>query len=165
MSEANPDYQPVTVYDGNGDFLGYAIHHVGTTALRVTHLYEEGEEEALKTHLGRLNHGADMTAHWPDKDDPEFLALVNDPDFMPIEYIEEEVVDDNEVQRMLDAGELIPERDLHEDEVSGNIEWKRPDKLPTVIAKVPVDPSAPQTRLRKAAETIAHKRLKAQTNE
>jgi hypothetical protein len=159
MSEANPEYQPVTVYDGEGEFLGYTIHHVGTTALRATHLYQEGEEQALKDHLQRLNHGADLSAYWPDNDDPEFKALLADPTFAPIEYTEQMVVDDNAVQDMLDKGELVPERDLHEDPTSGNIEWLHPEKLPMVKARVPDDPAAPQARMRKAAETIALKRL------
>ena len=155
------EYQAAMVYDGEGEFLGYAIHKTDTMKLRGTHLYAEDETEGLQTDLGRLNHGADMTRFWPKQGDEDFVALLNDKDFMPIEYVEEEVVDDEAVQQMLDSGELIPERDMHTDPVSGNIEWLRPDKIPMVVAKVPKDPAAPAARYRKAAETIALRRMRA----
>lgn len=158
------EYQAAMVYDGDGQFLGYTLHRIETNTLRSTHLYSDDEVEQLQNDLGRLNHGADMTRHWPTNDDPDFVALIADETFMPIEYTEEEVVDDEAVQAMLDSGELIPERDMHTDPVSGNIEWLRPDKIPMVMAKVPVDPAAPAARLRKARETIALRRMKA-TNE
>ena len=155
------EYQPVMVYDGEGEFLGYAIHLTNTNKLRVTHLYTEDETDQLTTDIERLNHGADMTAHWPASDDPELVALINDKDFMPIEYTEEEVLDDEAIQEMLESGELDPETDLKEDPVSGNIEWLKPEKLPKVLAKVPTDPAAPAARMRKAAETIALRRMAA----
>lgn len=158
------EYQAVSVYDMNeGRFLGYAINLIGTPKLRGTFLYrettesEEGEEELLREDLERLNHGADMTHHWPDKDDPDFIALINDPDFMPIEYTEEEVIDDEALQALVDADEI----EFEQDPVSGNINWKHPEDLPKVWAKVPLDPAAPQARLHKAAETIALRRMAA----
>lgn len=87
-------YQPVLVYDQEGNFIGHAIKSTSALKLQSTNIYLEGEQEDLNAQLARLNESVSLKAVWPNPRDPEVIALLDDPKFMPIEYVEEDVVDD-----------------------------------------------------------------------
>src|SRR5665213_4322537 len=84
-----------------GTFIGYGIRNPaeradsdGVVKLQSANVYVEGQEAKLNEQLELLNQNADLRAFWPNPKDPEVLALLEDRSFMPIEYEERQVVDD-----------------------------------------------------------------------
>jgi len=87
-------YNPVAVYAMDGSFLGYGIKNDSAPKLQSPNLYTEAEQDKLALQLGRLNENLDLSAVWPDARDPDVQRVLADSSFMPLEMIEDEVVDD-----------------------------------------------------------------------
>ncbi len=72
--------------------LGYVALKEGTSKLEDSNLWLEGE--GLDDHVAELNELALLREFWPDSRDPAVTALINDPEFEPLEY---------EVSTLIDA--------------------------------------------------------------
>src|SRR5258708_1993357 len=87
-------YIACLVYDQSGEFQGYCIRKEGVVKLQSTNLYLESEIAELDVQLGRLNEDAGLKAHWPSPKDPDVVAILDNPDFMPLEYADQQVIDE-----------------------------------------------------------------------
>lgn len=150
----------LAVYDPNtSEFLGYVIKDDQAVKLKSTNIYPQGSEQNLATELSRLNDHVALSQHWPHPQDPEVVALLDDPSFHPIEYVEREVIDDetshyvwikepvvdefgNETGHMADGPELDREASV--------INYK--------MASVPAQPTDNMLRTKAACEQIARQR-------
>ncbi len=142
-------YRHVAVFELDGTFLGYAVHEVNHNKLQSTHLYPEEEGEDLARRIAKLNDAQTVTAAWPDARDPDVQALVNDPSFEPIEYVDEEVVDtDNSY--LVYLKDTDGEDTFEIDKEASVVKYK--------MAKVPARPSDVMARTKKACETVARRR-------
>lgn len=158
---------PVALYTMEGEHVGYAIKATEVPSkLQSTNVYLEGEEDKLRQQLADLNENVDIRSHWPDHRDPEVQALINDPSFMPIEYVDAEVVDDE--------NSFYVWKKEHKTDENGNplydiatglpvlVDGTELDEVASVIvkkiARVPKRPSDAMWRIKKAAETVARRR-------
>jgi len=150
------NYEAVMIYNTDGDFLGYAIK--SDNKLQSTNLWTEAEVPKLKERLTELNLGNDIRKHWPHPQDPEVVALLNDPNFHPIEYADTQVIDQEKSYLVY---EKIEKRDMN-GERTGSFEDG--DLIPEqsyIVYKtiqIPVRPSDIKLRLQQAMETVARKR-------
>jgi hypothetical protein len=143
-------YRNVAVFTMEGDLIGFAIKEDGAEKLQSTHIYPEDAAEDLSKRLTELNSDQDLQAVWPDANDPEVQALVNDKSFEPVEMVWEDVVD-------MDNSYLVPMTNIHGEELPGV--WD--DQASVVVmkkAEVPKDPSAYFARTKKACEVVARRR-------
>lgn len=144
-------YRNVAVFTLEGELLGFAIKEDGAEKLQSTQLYPEADAESLSKRLIELNDDQGLQAVWPDAKDPAVQALVNDPEFEPIEMVWEDVVD-------VENSYLVPMKNMHGEELPGV--W---DDNASVVkmksAEVPKDPSAYFARTKKACEIVARERL------
>lgn len=76
-------YRAILAYDPDGEFVGYAIQKVGTLKLEGSNLYAESEKNDLLKQIERLNDSFLVRQYWPDGNDPEVQALLDDPTFEP----------------------------------------------------------------------------------
>src|ERR1035437_4367821 len=153
-------YESVAIYTLGGDFVGYSIlKGLGTiNKLQSVNIWSEEEMPKLTEQLGRLNGDVALRAHWPRQDDPEVLALLNDPNFMPLETEVVDVVDDGnsyyaytqvlEVDALGKQTGRIIDGDL--DREASVLAYKK--------AVVPVRPIDAQIRTKKAHEIVAQRR-------
>jgi hypothetical protein len=142
-------YRHVAVFELDGTFIGYAVKEDDHNKLQSAHLYAEEEGEDLAKRIAALNESQTVTAAWPDARDPDVQALVDDPTFEPIEYIDEEVVDeDNSYLKYLKDAD--GEDTFEIDREASVVKYK--------VASVPARPSDVMARTKKACETIARKR-------
>lgn len=150
-------FTPVMIYSMDAEFIGYAV--MAQSKLQSTNVYLAGEEAKLNERIAALNTDIDLRAFWPHPQDPEVVALLNDPTFFPIEYMEIDMVDDensyyawiqveevdnlgNPTGRMVDS-EVI-------DEEASVLSYKR--------GMAPIRPTDQLVRIKNASETIARKR-------
>lgn len=151
-------YVMALVYDAEGNFRGYTTLNHETSKLKSTNLWTEEELPKLQEQLDRLNVGGALTAHWPNLNDPEVAALLNDPNWEPLETHVVDVVDDDRSHYVwtqvsqIDAfgnptGEMV---NGELDETASVIAYKK--------ARVPVRPIDAQIRTKKAQETVARRR-------
>ncbi len=160
-------YRPVAIYDlATGDFVGHAIKKSDFPKFHSVNIYLEGEETKLNEQLARLNEDVDLRRFWPNPKDPEVLVILADENFMPIEYMQAEVVDDENsyyvwhTEQEVDAyGNPIF------DPATGQPSMIQSDKLDeeasvivTKMANVPKNPAHLQLRIKKACEVIARRR-------
>ena len=134
--------------------LGFAIKEDGALKLQSTHIYPEEEADKLAERLAELNDDQEVQGSWPDAKDPEVQALVNDPNFEPVEMILDDVVD-------MEQSYLVPMVNMHGEEIPGV--WD--DNASVVVmkkAEVPKDSSAYFARTKKACEIVARRRAQAQ---
>lgn len=154
-------YNAVAVYSLEGAFLGYAIKNDTVPKLQSTNLYAENEQDKLSLQLGRLNENLDLTSVWPDARDPEVQRLLADPDFMPLEMIEDDVVDDENSYYVY---EQEPELDPATGQPTGRIIDGHLNREASVLVYkrmlVPKRPSDVMERTKKACEIIARKRAR-----
>ena len=143
-------YDAVYVYDGSGSFLGYAIKEQGTPKLDSATLYTEEEQDKLNDQLGRLNDAYLVKAHWPDAKDPEVQAVLADPDFEPLEMMEDDVLD-------VENSYIVYEK---EPDGSDSLDI---DKMASVLVfkkeMVPKYVSAVWERTKNAQEVVARQRM------
>jgi hypothetical protein len=144
-------YRHVAVFTLAGDFLGFGIKEDGAQKLQSTHLYPEDTASAeLTARLAELNTDRSLQQVWPDARDPEVQALVNDPNFEPIEMVDEDVID-------MDRSYIVYIKDpeggdtLDVDNKASVINYKK--------ARIPARPSDFFTRTKKAQEQVARSRL------
>src|SRR5665213_3004370 len=95
-------FETVAIYMMSGDFVGFGILNPaeradsdGVVKLQSANVYVEGQEDKLNKQLELLNQNVDLRAFWPNPKDPEVLALLEDRSFIPIEYEQREMVDDD----------------------------------------------------------------------
>jgi hypothetical protein len=91
-------YEAVTVYNLDGDFLGYGIKKPEVIQLQSVNVWNESPEEIedLNKQLNRLTQASDILEFWPDVRDPAVVALLDDPNFMPLKTSPVSVVDEGE---------------------------------------------------------------------
>jgi hypothetical protein len=151
-------YQSVLIYTQDGTFVGYSI--LGPNKLQTTNLYPEAEVLALETRISELNGDVNLKAHWPSPHDPEVLAILADETFMPLQYIQAEIVDE-------DRSYYVYEQVAGEDE-QGNAIWVDGDNIDegaSVVqyktAMIPKNPSDQMLRIKGASEIVARRRASA----
>jgi hypothetical protein len=92
-------FEPVAVYNLDGVFVGYGIRNAdeGVMKLHSTNLWGETQEDKidLNEQLGRLNANVDIRAFWPQVQDPDVQAILNEPTFEPLKTSPVEVVDED----------------------------------------------------------------------
>jgi hypothetical protein len=142
-------YRHVAVFELEGDFLGYAIRDDKALKLQSTNLYSEDEGPELADRLRELNESQAVTAVWPDARDPEVQALVNDPEFEPIEYVEDDVVDEDN-SFLVYLKDPDGEDTLDIDREASVLVYKK--------VRVPARPSDYFERTKKACEVVARRR-------
>lgn len=142
-------FRHVAVFELEGNFLGYAIQEASALKLQSTNLYSEDEGEELANRLRELNESQAVISVWPDARDPEVQALVNDPEFEPIEYVDDEVVDD-ENSYIVYLKDAAGEDTLEIDPEASVIKYR--------TTKVPKYTSAFFERTKKACEVVARRR-------
>jgi hypothetical protein len=86
--------EAVALYTLTGGFVGYTIRDPAKPKLQTTNIYGEQEQEQLAKRLAELNDSVQVQGAWPDPRDPEVEALLHDPNFEPIEYEEQRVIDE-----------------------------------------------------------------------
>lgn len=149
-------YEAVLIYNTTGSFIGYGIR--GQNKLQSTNIWIEDELNSLNTRLAELNQGSNIKAYWPHPQDPEVVALLNDPEFHPIEYVDSEAIDEEKSYLVF---EQIETRDI-DGNPTGHFE--EGDLIPeqsyivTKTVQVPARPSDVKLRLQDAMETIAKQR-------
>lgn len=143
-------YKHVAVFELDGTFLGYAVKEADHNKLQSTHLYAEEEGDDLAKRLAALNESQTVTQAWPDARDPEVVALLNDAAFEPIEYAEEEVIDEDN-SYLVYLKDADGEDTFEIDKEASVINYK--------IANVPVRPSDVMARTKKACEVVARRRV------
>lgn len=152
-------YFAVAVYTLEGDFIGYAIK--GPLKLQSTNLYTEREHGQLNARLNELNVDVDLKLYWPNPKDPAVLQILADERFMPLEYVEAEVVDED---RSYYVWEMVNEVDEHGNPTGQQVQGENLDKTASVInyklAKVPKNPSDMMLRIKAACEVVARDRAK-----
>lgn len=145
-------YEAVSVYDLDGEFLGYAVKSSGVDKLHNNNLWTESPEDIidLKDQLARLNDATSIRDFWPDVRDPEVTALTDDPEWEPLTYSAVEVED-------LENSVLIWEEEPDDEAGTPGIL----DRDASIIATKFVDAPAPahvQARIKKACEIVARRR-------
>lgn len=151
-------YEVLKVTDIVGNGRGYVVRKIDSERLDSINIWTDLEE--VRDYVTDANNRAMLTQFWPDPADPDVTALVNDPDFAPLEFKEEEVIADyEELGRLVEAGEVR----LEYDETTGEHKINPEDaaKVPTVKDKVLVDQSQPIQRFHQACESVAWDRLEA----
>lgn len=73
--------------------LGYVVVKEGTAKLEDSNIWLEGE--GIEEHVAKLNDLVLLKEHWPDARNPEVQELVNNPEFEPLVFTEQEVYDEN----------------------------------------------------------------------
>src|SRR4051812_13297870 len=144
-------YEAVSVYNLDGDFLGYSIKNQAVDKLHNNNLWAESDVDDLKAQLVRLNDETAILAYWPDIRDPEVEALLNDPNFEPLTLSAVEVVDeDNSVFVWItEPTDEDPFGEMDRD--ASVLVYKN------IMAPAPVDV---HRRNKKAQEIVARKRAK-----
>jgi hypothetical protein len=153
-------YQSALIYTQDGVFVGYSI--LGPNKLQTTNLYKEHETDALEKRIGELNGSNDLKNFWPHPQDPEVLAIVNDQTFMPLQYIEAEVVDDDHSYYVY---KKVPEVDSVGRRTGNWVDSEEIDEDASVvkhkIARIPKNPSDVMLRIKSASEIVARRRASA----
>ena len=151
---------PVAIYNyTDSAFIGYGIKDEKADKLQSTNIWREGEEDKLNERLAALNAEIDLNKHWPHPQDPEVVALLDDPTFMPIEYIEAEVIDD---EASTYVWKKEAETDEHGDFTGRLVDGSELDEGASTIiykiGKVPKRPTDVMWRIKAASEQVARRR-------
>lgn len=142
-------YRVVLIYNEEGNFVGSSILQDGASRLQSTNIYVEGEETGLATQLDRLNKGQNLRAVWPDARDPDVVAVLADDNFMPVEKIEDDVIDEEKSHIVWHVDEDGEETGLI-NEAASVLVYKK--------MMVPARPSDVMERTKKAQEVVAQRR-------
>lgn len=88
-------YEAVYLHNRAGEFVGVAIHKVGTQKLHDTNIWTESQSnvEEFRATLERLNDENVLRQFWPNAMDPEVVELVENPDWEPLTLKKEAVID------------------------------------------------------------------------
>lgn len=150
-------FLPIALYSTDGEFVGWAIKDDGVAKLQSTNIWGEDEMDSLGNRLRELNEHHSIARFWPNPQDPDVVALINDVTFEPINYIEQEIVDEdrsNYVWQKVAAqgpeGEAIWIDGPELDETASTIVYK--------TALVPERPTDQVQRIKKACEVVARQR-------
>lgn len=151
-------FRHVLIYSTEGNPLGYAIKEDGAIKLQSTNIWSEGEEEKLNEQLNRLNENVELHTAWPDAKDPDVVAILANPEFMPIEMHMAEVVDDDDSYYVYTQE---PELDLDGQPTGETIQGHLDEVASVIVTKkmmVPVRPSDVMERTKAACELVARSR-------
>lgn len=151
-------FEILTVHNFDGDHQGYVVRKIGTEKLEDTNLWSELGE--VREHVTDANNLALLRQYWPNPNEPEVVALIEDPDFFPLEYEEVEDIADYE-----ELGEQVQRNEvrlvLDEDTGAHSIHPNDKHKVRTIKKQELKDPSQPMQRFHKACEAVAQDRLEA----
>lgn len=149
-------YTAVAIYDLEANFIGYTIK--GPNKLQTTNIYASGEEAALNEQLDRLNINQNLKAHWPEPNDPDVLALLENDEFYPPEYYDQEVIDE-------EASRIVWQYEAERDDdgnATGNLvsTGQIDDDQSQVVYKIVkvASPSSVLLRTKMACEAVARYR-------
>jgi hypothetical protein len=152
-------YERVLVYDEHANFVGSCIKDPQHPKLQTTNLYVPGEEAKLTERLNQLNETVNLNAFWPRQDDPEVLSLLADESFVPIEYIDAEMIDDD---HSFYVWQQVPETDDEGRPTGRMIDGQELDRNASVITykmgRVAARPTDVMWRIKQASEAVARKR-------
>lgn len=99
-------YEIVELLDAAENTVGYAIRKEGTLKLDSLNIYAPEEYDKLLVEVKNRRERALLTQHWPDPNEPEVQALVEDPNFDPqIQEAEHQFA--NELSRLEAASEVV----------------------------------------------------------
>lgn len=76
-------YRAALIYDQEGNFVGYGILSP-SGKLKSINIWTEDEKPDFSQQISALNASVAVTAHWPQLDDPDVQALLDDPNWRPI---------------------------------------------------------------------------------
>jgi hypothetical protein len=140
-------YEAVYLYNSSNEFLGVAIKKADAPKLQSVNVWTDSPEDIadFQATLAGLNDEQELRQFWPSAHDAEVGALVEDPEWEPLELHEEQVPD-------WEASTLVDDEYGGIDQEQSNIVYKP--------AMVP-DPTEAQNRYYKAQEIVARKRLDA----
>ncbi len=164
-------YSAVLLYNTQGKFLGYAIALNEQPKLQSTNVWMEHEGDKLQARLDELNTDVDLRRYWPNPKDPEVLQILDDLNFMPIEYIQAEMVDDDHSLYIWKQEPAVDERGGYIlDPITGTVQMTQGSELDEEasvirykVGKVPKNPSDMMLRIKAASEVIARRRAEAAT--
>jgi len=152
-------YEEVLIYSKTGAFVGWGIKGSEIDKLQSANLWTEAEQEKLAKRLNELNENVDLNATWPHPQDPDVLQLLADKNFVPIEYEERQVVDDDHSDYVW---EQVPETDDNGVPTGRFVDGENIDRQASVIRYkmdwLPKRPSDVMWRIKKASEVVARKR-------
>jgi hypothetical protein len=146
-------YEQALVYDLQGNHRGSVIIkniQGGSIKLQSLNLWTDAELLDLQEQLDRLNSELTIKAHWPRQDDPEVQALLQNPNWEPVEMVASEEVD-------LDQSYIVHKDDNPESDI---------DYEASVIVNRPVmvpSRTGASARIRLAMETVARQRVNGTT--
>jgi hypothetical protein len=149
-------YIAVAIYDLDANFIGYGIK--GANKLQTTNIYGVDETPALNEQLSRLNASQALAAHWPSANDPDVVALLQNEEFYPLTYSQQEVVDEEESKLVW---RLENEVDEHGNPTGRQIPGPEldPDLSQVMYQFVNIpDPSSVMLRTKLACEAVARYR-------
>lgn len=152
----------MAVFDLDGNFFGYVIKDAAPNIFKLqsTNIYQELEYPQAEQRIAALNQDIDIRSYWPNPKDPTVLAVLADPNFMPIEYEMKNMVDDEnsyyvwvqepeyDHETGLPTGRTVNGSEL--DEMASVIRYK--------MGRVPKRPSDEMYRIKAACELIARER-------
>lgn len=135
------------------EFVGYAIQKncedPRVHKLTSVNLWTDDETDDLRAQLARLNDQSEVLKFWPDYRDPEVLAILANPNFMPIQYEDADVVDEAKsiIVWLEEPREGLPYGRMDED---NSVIVTKTEKAPT--------PASQQARTKGAQEIVARRR-------
>lgn len=152
-------YQNVLIYKPDGVFVGNAILDSQTNKLQATHVYREDEDQDLYQRISDLNVQQNLTHYWPHPQDPEVKKLVDDPDFMPLEYVATEVIDD---ERSTVVFHKVADPENEGAWIDGEPDYDA-SALAYKTVMIPARPTDSMLRIKAACEQVARERARLST--
>lgn len=149
---------------------GYVIKKVGLPKLESVNIYTPEEYDEACAQVNYLNEITTLREFWPAPTDPEVEALIDDPEFEPVQYDAVEVPDMDNSDLVYDTkpGARIgtdeqgnpvfgPDEVKYDEEGKPTVNYR----LSTITYKVEQTPRLTDTRSRidTACEMIARKRM------
>ena len=140
-------YVEALVYDVDGNFRGHAILKGDTGRLQSINLWTDEALPAFQDTLERLNGSSAIKDHWPKLEDPEVRALLDNPEWIPLETELLDVEDE-------ENSHYVFTKDEDDEEV---IDYDA-SVIATKKAWIPKRQSDVQARIREAMEIVARRR-------
>lgn len=148
-------YFPLALYDLDGNFLAFTIGKAGPDGtflkLHTTNVWAQEDGVDLSQQIERLNDQNNILPFWPQVRDPEVQALLDDPEFEPVQLSSLEIPDETKCVYVY----LEPPRE--EDGFPGAID----ENNSIIVMKTIMAPSSAATlkRAKAACEVIARQRM------
>lgn len=144
------EYELAVVATQNGLVIGYAIKKTGLPKFESVNIYQPDEVGEARDDIRDLNKRAALREFWPTPDDLEVQALINDPDFCPVEYDEVDTID-------MENSTLVYDEVPSLETGGPSINWPASE----VVYKKEFQPKRTQekSRIELASQHVAHARL------